>query len=346
MKTFSCVCKNTLFYDNSLCTKCGRQTGWCPVCASIVALLEEGEAWRCGNPQCGALLRKCANYAIENVCNRCLALERAQGDEGNHGLCDCCSLNDTIPDLSVEGNREKWFRLEGAKRRLVYDLQLLDLPLGRPLAFDFKADVPQGLWRGMGTHERVLTGHANGKITINIREADSIEREKLRVYLGEPQRTLIGHLRHEIGHYYWSQLVAGQREEAFREHFGDHDDPPYAAALERHYAEGAPPDWPQRYVSAYASMHPWEDFAETFAVYLEMVGALDTSRNMVGSGPGAVDSELDAMVGYYQRLGLYLNEMNRGMGLLDVVPEVINDGVMRKLRFIHDLAQAARAATG
>jgi hypothetical protein len=286
------------------------------------------------------------------VCNRCLAV----GPAGTppEPLCDCCRYNDTIPALSVPGNREKWYRIEVAKRRLFYTLNLLSLPYGKaddgfspPLAFDFKADVlPTGrLWRSLGQTERVYTGHANGKITLNIREADDVEREKLRVDFGEAHRTLIGHFRHEIGHYYWELLVSGQGEAEFQQIFGDPHNPPYTERLERYYADGPPPDWPQQYVSAYAAMHPWEDFAEIFSTYLGMVCVLDTASNMGFAGALSLPAtDFDQMVLDYQRLGVALNEMNRAMGLLDLVPPVLVPPVVDKLRYVHALIHEAREA--
>ncbi|WP_244500098.1 putative zinc-binding metallopeptidase [Methyloceanibacter superfactus] len=251
------------------------------------------------------------------------------------------------PGSVASGNRERWAELEAAKRRLFYTLDFLGLPYGSaadgfspPLAFDFKADtIPEeGFWRWMGQGERVYTGHADGTITINIREADSVEREKLRVDLGEAHRTLIGHFRHEIGHYYWDLLVRGQHEDGFKALFGDHEDPPYQDAMARHYGEGPPPDWRDRFVSAYATMHPWEDWAETFALYLDITSVLDTAVNMGLIGP--VDfSDLQAMVGRYRQLGLVLNELNREMGLIDVVPEVLHAAVVEKLGFVHTLVR-------
>ncbi len=342
MRTFTCVCGSALFFENSQCLECGRDVGWCPKCRSMVALLPESGTFRCANGVCGTRLLKCANYLHENVCNRCVEIGSDQ-----QVLCDCCRLTDTIPDLSVQGNRDKWYRLEAAKRRLVYDLNLLGLPLnGSPrLAFDFKADIQAaGFWRTMSEQERVYTGHANGKITINIREADSAEREKLRIDLGEAHRTLIGHFRHEIGHYYWEALVQNKREPEFRQVFGDHDNPPYAEALERYYAQGPPAGWQHGFVSAYASMHPWEDFAETFALYLDVVSVLDTSHNMGIGGPGGTGADLDQMVPYYQRLGIFLNEMNRAMGLVDFVPEVLHVPIIEKMRFIHRVVVEAGMA--
>jgi hypothetical protein len=348
MRTFTCVCANTLFFENAGCVACGREVGWCPVCRSLNALLPQDDGWiRCGNPVCGAVLAKCINYVQQNVCNRCVTVE---GGQPTATLCDCCRFNETIPDLSVAGNHEKWARLEAAKRRLFYTLDLLRLPRGRaeegfvpPLAFDFKADViPQtGLWRTMGTTERAYTGHAGGKITINIREADDVERERLRVDLGEAHRTVIGHFRHEIGHYYWELLVQGRCEPDFKALFGDHENPSYDEALQNYYRDGPPPDWQANYVSAYATMHPWEDWAETFAFYLDMVSVLDTAANMTGAA--APLDDLKTLIDRYRRIGVVVNEMNRDMGLKDLVPEVLMPGTIEKLAFVDRLVRAAGA---
>jgi len=348
MRTFSCVCGQTLFFENTGCEACGREVGWCPSCRAIAALEPRGDGTHaCANAGCGATLAKCANYANENVCNRCLPAAAVNG-----GLCDACRFNRTIPDLSIAGNRERWAELEAAKRRLLYTLDFLRLAYGTaadgfspPLAFDFKADIipEEGLWRWMGAGERVYTGHAGGKITINIREADSVEREKLRVDLGEAHRTLIGHFRHEIGHYYWDLLVRGRHEDGFKRRFGDHETPPYQEAMARHYGEGPPQDWKDRFVSAYATMHPWEDWAETFALYLDITSVVDTAVNMGLIGP--VDfADLHAMVGRYRQLGLVLNELNREMGLVDIVPEVLHAPVVEKLGFVHGLVRQTGAA--
>jgi hypothetical protein len=351
VRTFTCRCGNTLFFDNSLCLACASEVGWCPRCRAISALVPGDEGgFTCGNADCGARLAKCANYAEHEVCNRAVPAEEAAGQP----LCDCCRLNVTIPDLSVPGNLYKWYRLEAAKRRLFYDLDLVGLPhfgaadgVEFPLGFDFKADViPKAdFWRTNTAAERVYTGHAGGRITINIREADDVVREKLRVEMDEAHRTLIGHFRHEIGHYYWDLLVKDQKEPACIAVFGDHNDPPYAEALERHYAEGPPPDWQERHISAYASMHPWEDFAETWAAYLDMASALDTAHhNGFGGEANPTDAEVDSLLVRYQRLGIALNEINRAIGLIDLVPEVFVPPVVGKLRFIHELVRAAGSA--
>lgn len=351
IRTYNCVCGVTVFFDNTRCLASGHELGFCPVCRQLAALVPQSDGSSvCGNPACGAALGKCWNYSANAVCNRCVSPPR----EG--ALCDCCRFNATIPDLSIPGNYEKWYRLEAAKRRLFYDLDLLGLPYGTaadgidpPLAFDFKADVipVDDFWRPAGEAEKVYTGHANGRITINVREADDVEREKLRVDMGEAHRTLVGHFRHEIGHYYWDMLVKGRREAECKQVFGDHDDPPYSEALDTYYKNGPPFDWVTRFVTAYAAMHPWEDFAETWARYLAMVSALDTARH--GGFETTIDptaAEVDDLVVRYQRLGIALNEINRSMGLIDLVPEVFVPPVVEKLRYVDRLVRAARGENG
>ena len=353
MRTFRCTCENVLFFDNSFCLRCGNATGFCPACRNVAALLPQPEGgFRCGNATCGTALVKCANYVEHNVCNRCVKAEEAAAATA-HALCDCCSFNQTIPDLSVAGFAEKWYRLEGAKRRLFYDLDLVSLPYRfhdvdpRPkLRFDFKADVipKRWLWWTMGAKEQVFTGHANGLITINLREANDAEREQLRVNFGEAHRTLIGHFRHEIAHYYWEILVRSRDEVGCKAVFGDHEQPTYQQALEKYYNDGPLPDWQQRFVSAYATMHPWEDFAETFATYLDMVSVLDTALHAGFISTPACFGDLNGMLSQYKTLGVGMNEINRSMGLLDLVPEVLVTPVREKMRYIHELVAAAKRA--
>ena len=126
-----------------------------------------------------------------------------------------------IPDLSLPENLSRWRALEAAKHRLFYTLFQLRLPVETQaespagLAFQFLADVGPGA-------PSVMTGHADGVITINLAEADDAERERRRQQMGELYRTLLGHFRHEIGHYYWDRLIANTPHlEEFRRIFGD-----------------------------------------------------------------------------------------------------------------------------
>ncbi len=347
MRTYRCACSARLFFDNTQCLNCQREVGWCPACAQIAALepLAEG-GFRCTHEGCGAELLKCLNYIEHGVCNRMVSI----ADDGQaEPLCDCCRYNDVVPDLSVPGHRERWAALEAAKRRLFYTLNLLGLPHGTadegfepPLSFSFMADAlpDAGLWRSVAGTDKVYTGHASGHITINVKEADDVERERLRIDMNESHRTLIGHFRHEIGHYYWDLLIKGHDEEGSRRVFGDHGSPSYGEALERYYEVGPPEDWPQRFISAYATMHPWEDFAETFAFYLDLVSVLDTAHHMGLTGVDHDDS-LPAMLAAFHQVGLTLNELNRDMGLIDFMPHVISTAVRDKLGYVHQLVQRA-----
>lgn len=357
MLSFFCDCGNRLFFENTHCLGCARDVGWCPGCWTLTAM-EPGDPFpRC--VRCERAVVTCANRTEHEVCNRNL-LVTEDGSPAVGALCDCCRYNDTIPDLSVPGNLEHWRLLEQAKRRLIFGLDSLGLPHGARadgldpgLSFDFKGDSipPRGLWRIFRSQERVFTGHAGGKITINIREADAAAREQLRIDLGEGHRTLIGHFRHEIGHYYWDLLIAGDREKlaGFRALFGDHENPDYGAALERHYSEGPPDDWRTSFISAYATMHPWEDWAETFAFYLDIVDVMETA-GAYGLIPAIPSSDLDSLLDSYTRLGVLLNELNRGMGLVDFLPELVVPDVVAKLHYVHaiiaDAAAQAAARAG
>ena len=291
--------------------------------------------------------RLCANYVQHGVCNWSI---RGDCDDT---LCIACALSHTIPDLDVTGNLEAWAKLETAKRRLLFDMMSLELPLIG------KRDAPvQGLeFRFLsdtiainGDRGRVLTGHDNGLITINVAEADDVHREAQRLLHREPYRTLLGHFRHEIGHYYWDRLIDGSdRLAAFRELFGDDRDD-YQAALKAHYEQGAPVDWPDRFISAYASTHPWEDWAESWAHVMHMVDALETAHAVGLSVRPARDDEpalaipakasnarigdFDQLIAEWKVLTYVLNNLTRGLGLADAYPFVLSDRVVEKLRFV------------
>ena len=194
-------------------------------------------------------------------------------------------------------------------------------------------------------------------ITINVAEADDEERERRRINLHEPYRTLIGHFRHELAHYYWERLVSRSALLShFRQLFGD-ETLPYPGALQQHYQQGPAPDWQTRFVSAYASAHPWEDWAETGAHYLHMMDTLETAaafgvtltRERSSSTPMPmqprnlvlIERDFDRLVKDWMPLTCALNEFNRGMGLPDLYPFVLNSAVIEKLRFIHRVIQTA-----
>lgn len=344
MQVFKCGCKATLYFDNTRCLQCGREAGWCPKCKSIVAV-NVGDTGKYLCERCGSALLKCTNNREHNVCNRFTLLINGKAP----AFCDCCRFNRTIPDLSVPGNAQRWARLEAAKRRLIFDLDTLGLQYGTAaegfvpgLVFEFKTDriVENGQWQRIKDCEPITTGHQNGVIIINICEADDVERERLRVNLQEPQRTLIGHFRHEIAHYFWDLLVKNRDEAGSRKIFGDHA-LDYAAAQRAYYQTGAPKDWQEHFVSAYAAMHPWEDFAETFGLYLDIIGTLDTARAQGFSDLPAPTEDMQAMLAHYARLAIAMNEVNRHMGLPDLVPEIFCPEVVKKLQYVQQLIATA-----
>jgi hypothetical protein len=215
----------------------------------------------------------------------------------------------------------------------------------RGLMFDFLRSQPG--------EPPVLTGHASGLVTLNIEEADDATREQIRHDLREPYRTLLGHLRHEVGHYYWERLIAGTPwHEPFRALFGD-ERADYSAALRANYQTGPPPDWRDSHISSYASVHPWEDWAETWAHYLHLTDSLDTALSFGISGsdveadlerftledmyaPGHPDAgRVLALVHSWLELVTVLNELSRSLGQPDFYPFVMSRPVLRKLHFIH-----------
>lgn len=352
MRTFNCSrCGQVVFFENVHCGHCGSPLGYLPDARDMAAFeAAEDGSWRGMGTHAGQDWRACRNYIDESVCNWMLPA----GDE--NPLCTCCRHTETIPALDKPENRHRWMRLEAAKRRLFHTLASLGLAIPTRaedpeggLAFEFLEQLDPG--------QPVLTGHDAGLITLNIAEADDVERETRRTALGEPYRTLLGHFRHEIGHFYWDRLVAGGRWLApFRGVFGD-ERADYGAALDGHYREGAPEDWPQRFISAYASSHPWEDWAETWAHYLHVVDALDTAAHwgfaLHTRGDPGKPAELrrvdppgldfrQILVERWLPLAQFLNSMNRSLGQKDGYPFLLPDPVLDKLVFVHEVVESAR----
>lgn len=329
MKTYQCRCGNVLFFDSTHCVTCDCDVRMCPACRSVSPIDTGNDGIEnCGNRQCAAQLRRCRNDAEHAACNRAIEAD----DSATH--CHYCRFNSVVPDLSVPENLANWRKLEAAKRRVLTVIESLGFPVDSgpdvspALRFEFKSDAV----------EPVSTGHADGCISVNLREADSVEREKARLEFREPQRTLVGHFRHELGHYYWDMLVKTDRLEKFREMFGDERNPVYESAKQSYYETGPKNGWHEQFVSGYASMHPWEDFAETFGAYIDMVTVLRTARHFkILNLPNAQDNDLPAMLATYAEVGVAANELNRDMGLIDLVPEVFTPPVAEKLNFIHQL---------
>lgn len=320
MKSFHCThCEQVVFFESVSCVNCGR----------LLAYLPDRQVM--GVPDAG--YRLCINYSQHNVCNWAVAV----GDADER--CLSCRLTQPTPELADESHRPAWFKLEAAKRRLVYTLQQLDLPT-QGLKFEFRAEAPG---------HSVMTGHANGLITINIAEADDAIREQRRANLQEAYRTLLGHFRHESGHYYWDRLISnGEHLDRFRELFSD-ERQDYSAALQRHYEQGAPASWQANFISAYASSHPWEDWAECWAHYLHMSDVTETavSCGLTLRPRHPNDPLLEPDPKLLRRRGFepvmdawfavtyVLNNLNRSLGQQDAYPFVLSGPAIEKLRFVH-----------
>lgn len=342
MRSFACpTCSRLVFFHNSECLNCHTPLAFDPDQRDLVALGE---------------LPRCANAALA-ACNWLVADTGAFG-----GLCRCCRLTRTRPPDDDTEALAAFADAEGAKRHLVFELLELGLPV---VPYDEATD--QGLAFDLlsSRHGQVFTGHENGVITLDLAESDDVHREQVRIELGEAYRTVLGHLRHEIGHYYWPLLVSGETGgphppdpavlERYRKLFGD-ERVSYAGELERHYSQGPPPGWEQEHVSAYATMHPWEDWAETFAHYLHIRDALQTASTfgLTVAGPVAVPHDraeplradpaqrpergpFDETVRSWLALTYALNAMNRSMGKDDLYPFVLAPTVVEKLAFVHGL---------
>jgi hypothetical protein len=352
--TYRCRCGSPIFFRNTQCLKCKSALGYLPEAASLVALdagPEPGAVHAEGNE---GRYKLCANRETPALCNWLLTAS------DSHPFCIACRLNRTIPDLDDADNARYWSAIEIAKRRLVAQLLAVGLPVRskigedpeRGLMFDFLRSPPNG--------PAVMTGHANGLVTINVEEADDVKREKIKHDLREPYRTLLGHFRHEVGHYYWDRLVRDSAWLApFRELFGD-ERASYAEALKRNYEQGPPADWANSYISSYATMHPWEDWAETWAHYLHVADSMGTA---LGFGLDARD--LETTIKPFTRDDLYapddpgaprflsllnswiemimvLNELARSLGQPDFYPFVMSKPVVAKLQLVQMIVVGER----
>jgi hypothetical protein len=339
MRSFKCVsCGGALFFENDACLACGQKVGFR---ADELAMTTIAAA-------ASANLAPCRNWTELDACNWFTAA-------GDSGYCISCSLNEVVPDLQDPQRVALWVETERAKRRLLFTLLELGLPLSvqgkEPLRFRLLAD------RRVDTgeveppkEEPIYIGHDSGRLTLNIVEADDAVREAMRKRMNERYRTMLGHLRHEIGHYYWYLLVDGTRLLGqFRELFGD-ERTDYNAALAKHYESGPPQGWQESFVSAYATVHPWEDFAETWAHYIHIVDTLETASGcgvaiggaaVVSPLPIAVERPFAATLSEWLTLAVCLNQLTRSMGMRDAYPFSLTDRVIEKLEFVHAICLEA-----
>tara|TARA_R110002049_G_scaffold242357_1_gene416158 strand:- start:3443 stop:4477 length:1035 start_codon:yes stop_codon:yes gene_type:complete len=334
MKIFKCPnCFSAVFFENTHCVNCKSTLGYDIVSDSFIIPNDSSSNTKNS-------FKFCFNYQ-HGLCNWLI-------DENNESrFCKACELNRKVPSKGDVEGFKKWQKLEIAKHRLIYQLKKLNLPIisklknKKGIAFDFlSAD----------NKEKVVTGHANGVITILLPEADSVYREQLRKKMEEPYRTLLGHFRHEIGHYYWMHLFNNHNVEEFRSLFGD-ERQNYGDALKKHYKFGAPSNWNLNFISKYASAHPSEDWAETWAHYLHLMDTLETANAMNISLPLSLMQNNQGKVmecpNPYQindfkiifnasmMLTSAVNSLNRSMGLPDIYPFIVPKPVYEKLQFIH-----------
>jgi hypothetical protein len=354
-RAFSCRCGRPVFFGNTRCIACDAELGYDAASAAVWPLqpAEGNGVWRRDGDDSTPTYRRCANFGSAMVCSWLIEA----GEAARFEQCRSCRLNRTLPDLSQPDNQKLWARVESDKQRLIASLIALGLPLasrtvedpGRGLAFD--------LLRGTDAAQPVMTGHLDGVITLDVDEADDARREAIRETMDEPYRTVLGHLRHESGHYYWARLIEhGVWLEPFRMLFGD-ERADYAAALQRHHADGPPAGWEGSFVSAYASSHPWEDWAETWAHYLHILDTLDTAlshgldaarsgllrdpfeaRVLFRGGPAPREGDEPpflALINAWIELTGVLNELSRSMGERDFYPFVLSVAAVTKLHFVH-----------
>jgi hypothetical protein len=309
------------------------------------------DGWEAANARGGVEYYRCANLDTPAACNWLIPATRMHGN--TRQLCASCRLNRTIPDLSISENGRLWGRIEAAKRRLVSSLLTLGLPVESRVDENTESGLAFDLLRTTPDAPPIIMGHADGVITINIEEADDATRERVREEMHEAYRTLLGHLRHEVGHYYWYRLIGDKPIiDHFRRLFGD-ERQDYAAALQRNYSYTPHPDWHLSFVSAYASAHPWEDWAETWAHYLHMSDTLGTALSYgIDTGGLALDivpftredlfrpraigaAQFLSFVNSWTELTTVLNELSRSMGQPDYYPFALPRKAVAKLQFIH-----------
>ena len=318
------VCGNSLFFENTRCEVCGSALAYSLIEDAIVPLADgrytdgEGRSWYpCSNSEVAA----------------CTWLAAYAGT-----FCASCALTRTRPADGDEAGLAGLVIAERAKRQLVRELYQLGVrlvPKGSPddfagtgLAFDLLSDTPEG----------VVIGHDDGVITINLAETGDVYRERMRIQLDEPYRTVLGHLRHEVGHYVeWLLLEVPERMDEVREVFGD-ERTDYGEAVRRHYDVGPPEDWRESYISSYATMHPYEDFAETWAHYLHIRDAIETaSEYRILPDRQSMHPFSRLVTDVWLPLATGLNMVNRSMGQNDLYPFVITAPVLRKLDFVDDV---------
>lgn len=329
MRRFHCGCGQEVFFENKQCPACKRPLGFDPATLQMLVLTKQPST-----------LRSCSLRDHPVGCNWLISAD------DDHKQCRSCRLTRTVPTQTIPINVQRWRILEISKRRLVYSLIVLGLPVVRRvedprfgLAFDFLEDQRTN---PLVKKPMVYTGHHNGVITLHVAEADDSYRAKTREQMNENYRTVLGHMRHEIGHYYWDKLVRSSATwyPRFRHLFGGEEN--YRESMDAYYAYGAVENWQKRHISAYASSHAWEDWAETWAHYLHIMDTLETASGFRLIQRGTSDARsFHLLMEEWQQLTLMFNALNRSMGQRDPYPFTLSRQVIVKLRFIHRLVTSS-----
>ena len=375
MKTFQCTCTEQpiIFFESHQCLSCGKTVGIDDSFERVETYQQDvdtGFYFKENQPD--TPYKKCDNNERYSTCNGMVNLnafvpDPAIEESKQEMLCFGCRFNETVPNLSIVEHIPLWEKMEAAKRRALYTLKVLPIPLQTTdenpeagLSFDFITDrnVKDHFTTPIEGQNVVFTGHDCGHITINLAEADDVARYQTKHDMGERYRTLLGHFRHELGHYYFDQLIVPfpEKHALCKQYFGD-DALDYQEALKYHYEHGAPQNWRDTFISEYATMHPYEDWAETWAHYMHIIDTLETAQNFSITGStfgieGEIkdlgdlslpqdntyflgQTDINSILDTWMEFSVMLNSLNRSMGLADAYPFVLTLAVRTKLAFIH-----------
>ena len=328
MKRFNCYCGNSVFFEQTNCDRCGKTLGFDFNSMKMIPLSKNGSLLI--DSASKKTYKKCTNWTEFNVCNWVLE------DSSKNDLCFACQFNRVIPNQSADNapvNNLRWLRLEKAKKRLIFSLARIGLPLKNGwgssvegLLFDFVESMGDKV---------VTTGYSDGIITINSLEADHVARVSAKYALNERYRTIIGHLRHETGHYYLDKFdLPPNLKKILEDNFGNlfnKNLSEYNEALQSYYKNGPAENWEENYISAYASAHPIEDWAESWSHYLLIMDTLETLQE-----EGYFDDCIDKMnitekLEKWRSLSSSLNQITRSLGMQDAYPFTLGKKVSEKI---------------
>ena len=347
MKRFYCDCGLEVFFEDRSCRNCGQDVGFDVESLTMLSVIPAHDGVY--QSRDGHTFRQGGNWIDHDVCNWLIP------ECSSNRLCGACQFNRTIPNQTVIDVRPpvnylRWVRLEEAKKRLLFTLMRLGIPIKngwddpqQGLVFDFLEDM------NPADPEHFLpitTGYSQGVITINSIEADDVARVSAKSALNERQRTILGHFRHESGHYFWDRLLSQMPASGdFVEVFG-HAVDSYRESLDAYYQNGPPNDWSENFISAYASAHPSEDWAETWNHYLLISDGLETAFELGMTPHLPYGLSIEDMLHSWRKLAVTINHLNRSIGVHDAYPFVISSKTEAKLRYVASLIDRFRRQGG